>query len=215
MKRNKADKSFYRAIEANVTPGEGEGVIDALPVVFNSYSVPIYDWMVEEEFREIILPNALDETDLSDVLLLVNHDEMMIPLARTREGGNDGLGVLKLEITDKGLHINTKLDIENSIQAREIYTAVKNGIMRGMSFCFYLKEGDSRFYRDENDILIHEISKIRAITEVSIVTYPAYPSTEVSTRQKRSLENDKKELDNFFRREREVQILREKINLMR
>ena len=215
MKRNKADKSFYRAIEANVTPGEGEGVIDALPVVFNSYSVPIYDWMVEEEFREIILPNALDETDLSDVLLLVNHDEMMIPLARTREGGNDGLGVLKLEITDKGLHINTKLDIENSIQAREIYTAVKNGVMRGMSFCFYLMEGDSRFYRDENDILIHEISKIRAITEVSIVTYPAYPSAEVSTRQKRSLENDKRELDNFFRREKEVQMLREKINLMR
>ena len=63
--------------------------------------------------------------------------------------------------------------------------------------------------------MIHEISKIRAITEVSIVTYPAYPSTEVSTRQKRSLENDKKELDNFFRLEREVQILREKINLMR
>ena len=215
MKRNKADKSFYRAIEATVTPGEGEGVIDALPVVFNSYSVPIYDWGVDEEFREIILPNALDETDLSDVLLLVNHNENMIPLARTRESGNDGLGVLKLEITDKGLHINTKLDIENSTQAREIYTAVKNGVMRGMSFCFYLMEGDSRFYRDENDILIHEISKIRAITEVSIVTYPAYPSTEVSTRQKRSLENDKKELDNFFRREREVQILRGKINLMR
>ena len=215
MKRSKADKSFYRAIEANVTPGEGEGVIDALPVVFNSYSVPIYDWWAEEEFREIILPGALDETDLTDVLLLVNHEESMIPLARTRDSATSELGVLNLEITDKGLHVNTKLDIENSLQAREIYTAVKNGIMRGMSFCFYLKEGDSRFYRDENDVLIHEISKIRAITEVSIVTYPAYPSTEVSTRQKRSLENDKRELDNFFRREKEVQLLREKINLMR
>lgn len=205
--------SHYRAIEANVTAGE-EGVIDALPVVFNSYSVPMYDWFADEEFREIILPGALDDTDLSDVLLLVNHDESMIPLARTREGGN-GLGVLNLDIADKGLHINTKLDIDNSVQAREIYTAVKNGVMRGMSFCFYLKEGDSRFFRDQNDILIHEISRIRAITEVSIVTYPAYPSTEVSTRQKRSLENDRKQLENYFRRETEVKILQEKIKLAR
>ena len=206
-------KSHYRAIEATVTAGE-QGIIDALPVVFNSYSVPMFDWFVEEEFREIILPGALDEADLSDVLLLVNHDESMIPLARTREG-NGGLGVLNLDITDKGLHILTQLDIDNSPQAREIYTAVKNGVMRGMSFCFYLKEGDSRFYRDENDILIHEISRIRAITEVSIVTYPAYPATEVSTRQKRSLENDKKELENFFKREAEVKVLKEKIKLAR
>lgn len=212
--KNKNDKSFYRAIQANVTTGEGEGVIDALPVVFNSYSVPIYDWWVDEEFREVILPGALDQTDLNDVLLLINHEEDMIPLARTRAGGN-GLGVLNLDITDKGLHINTKLDIENSVQAREIYTAVKNGIMRGMSFCFWLKEGDSRFYRDENDSLIHEINRIRAINEVSIVTYPAYPSTAVSTRQKRSLENDKKELESFFKREKQVKVLQEKINLMR
>lgn len=206
--------SHYRAIEATVTAGEN-GIIDALPVVFNSYSVPIYDYWVEEEFREIIKPDALDNTDLSDVLLLVNHNESMIPLARTREGGGDGLGVLNLEITDKGLHVTTKLDIENSIQAREIYTAVKNGVMRGMSFCFYLKEGDSRFYRDENDVLIHEIFNIRAITEVSVVTYPAYPSTEVSARQKRSLENDKKQLENFFKREAEVKVLKEKIKLAR
>lgn len=206
--------SHYRAIEATVTAGDN-GIIDAIPVVFNSYSVPIYDWWAEEEFREIIKPDALDKTDLSDVLLLVNHNESMIPLARTREGGGDGLGVLNLEITDKGLHITTKLDVENSTQAREIYTAVKNGVMRGMSFCFYLKEGDSRFYRDENDVLIHEIFNIRAITEVSVVTYPAYPSTEVSARQKRSLENDKKQLDSFFKREAEVKVLKEKIKLAR
>lgn len=206
--------SHYRAIEAEVKAGDN-GIIDALPVVFNSYSVPMFDWFVDEEFREIIKPEALNEADLSDVLLLVNHNEGMIPLARTREGGGNGLGVLNLEVTERGLHVTTKLDIENSPQAREIYTAVKNGVMRGMSFCFYLKEGDSQFYRDENDVLIHEISRIRAITEVSIVTYPAYPSTEVSARQKRSLENDKRELENFFKRENETRILREKIKLTR
>lgn len=214
MAKKRNDKSFYRALEAEVTTGSEAGVIDALPVVFNSYSVPIYDFGYEEEFREIILPNALDNTDLSDVLLLINHDDYMIPLARTREGAS-GLGVLDLDITDRGLHIQTRLDIENSTQAREIYTAVKNGIMRGMSFCFYLQEGDSRFYRDDNNILIHEISRIRTITEVSIVTYPAYPTTEVSTRQKRSLENDKRELESFFKREEQVRKLQEEIDLMR
>lgn len=215
MGKKYKDKGFYRAIAADVTAGTEEGIIEALPVVFNSYSVPINDWYAEEEFREIILPHALDGTDLSDVLLLVNHEESMIPLARTREGGNGGLGVLDLKVTDKGLHVSTKLDIENSVQAREIYTAVKNGIMRGMSFCFYLKEGDSRFYRDEEDVLVHEISRIRMISEVSIVTYPAYPSTEVSTRQKRSLENDRAELENFLRREGQAKVLRERIRLAR
>ena len=162
MAKKRNDKSFYRALEAEVTTGSEAGVIDALPVVFNSYSVPIYDFGYEEEFREIILSNALDNTDLSDVLLLINHEDNMIPLARTREGAS-GLGVLDLDITDRGLHIKTRLDIENSTQAREIYTAVKNGIMRGMSFCFYLQEGGSRFYRDENNILIHEISRIMSI----------------------------------------------------
>lgn len=210
----KDGRSFYRSIEAEVTTGAEEGIIEALPVVFNSYSVPIYDFWQEEEFREIIKPNALDNTDLSDVLMLVNHNDNMIPLARTREGAS-GLGVLNLEITERGLHVSTKLDIENSTQAREIYTAVKNGIMRGMSFCFYIKEGDSRFYRDENDNLIHEIFNIRMISEVSIVTYPAYPSTEVSTRQRRSLENDRAELESFLKRENEVKVLREKIKLVR
>lgn len=210
----KDGRSFYRSIEAEVTTGAEEGIIEALPVVFNSYSVPIYDFWQEEEFREIIKPNALDNTDLSDVLMLVNHNDNMIPLARTREGAS-GLGVLNLEITERGLHVSTKLDIENSTQAREIYTAVKNGIMRGMSFCFYIKEGDSRFYRNENDNLIHEIFNIRMISEVSIVTYPAYPSTEVSTRQRRSLENDRAELESFLKRENEVKVLREKIKLVR
>lgn len=215
MGKKHNDRGFYRAIATDVTAGMEEGIIEALPVVFNSYSVHILDWCAEEEFREIILPHALDETDLSDVLLLVNHEESMIPLARTREGGNGGLGVLDLKVTDKGLHVSTKLDIENSVQAREIYTAVKNGIMRGMSFCFYLKEGDSRFYRDEDDVLVHEISRIRMISEVSIVTHPAYPSTEVSTRQKRSLENDKAELESFLNREGQAKVLRERIRLAR
>ena len=198
------DRSLYRSLRAEITAAEEAGVIEGLAVVFNRYSVPIYDYFAPEEFTEIIRADALNNCDLSDVLLLVNHNDMMIPLARTRDGATNELGALELSITPEGLHIRAKLDIENSNTAREIYTAVKNGVMRGMSFCFYIDEGASEFYYDENNKLIHDIKRIKLITEVSIVTYPAYPATEVSARAKRSLENEKKELENFFKAQEET-----------
>ena len=191
------DKSFYRSIRAEITAGDESGVIEGLAVAYNSYSVPINDWFIDDEFTEIIRPEALRDCDLSDVLLLVNHNDLMIPLARTRTGGD--LGALELSITADGLKIRAKLDVENSATAREVYTAVKNGVMRGMSFCFYIGDDDGSFYYDETGRLIHDIKRIKLITEVSIVTYPAYPATEVSARQKRALENTQKELENFYK----------------
>lgn len=202
-KKTSNDKSFYRSLRAEITAAES-GIIEGLAVVFNRYSVPINDYFAQDEFIEIIRPDALNNCDLSDVLLLVNHNDDMIPLARTRDGANNELGALELSITPEGLHIRAKLDIENSATAKEIYTAVKNGIMRGMSFCFYIDEGDSEFYYDDNNKLIHDIKRIKLITEVSIVTFPAYPATNVTARQQRALENDKKELENFFKEQQET-----------
>lgn len=202
-KKTSNDKSFYRSLRAEITAAEA-GIIEGLAVVFNRYSVPINDYFAQDEFIEIIRPDALNNCDLSDVLLLVNHNDDMIPLARTRDGATNELGALELSITQEGLHIRAKLDIENSNTAREIYTAVKNGVMRGMSFCFYIDEGDSEFYYDDNNKLIHDIKRIKLITEVSIVTFPAYPATSVSARQQRALENDKKELENFFKEQEET-----------
>lgn len=202
-KKTSNDKSFYRSLRAEITAAEA-GIIEGLAVVFNRYSVPINDYFAQDEFIEIIRPDALNNCDLSDVLLLVNHNDNMIPLARTRGGATNELGALELSITAEGLHIRAKLDIENSATAKEIYTAVKNSVMRGMSFCFYIDEGDSEFYYDDNNKLIHDIKRIKLITEVSIVTFPAYPATSVSARQQRALENDKKELENFFKEQEET-----------
>ena len=203
VKKTNNDKSYFRSLRAGITAAEA-GIIEGLAVVFNRYSVPINDYFAQDEFIEIIRTDALNNCDLSDVLLLVNHNDNMIPLARTRDGATNELGALELSITAEGLHIRAKLDIENSATAKEIYTAVKNGVMRGMSFCFYIDEGDSEFYYDENNKLIHDIKRIKLITEVSIVTFPAYPATSVSARQKRALENDKKELENFFMKQEEA-----------
>lgn len=210
----KNGKSFYRAIEAEITASGQPGTVEGRAVVFNEYSVPIYDWAVADQFEEIIRPDALSGCDLSDVLLLVNHDESMIPLARTRAGGAGGLGALELWIEDDGLHFRAVLDIEGSVQAKEAYTAVKNGVLRGMSFCFYLDLGDDEYYQRDGHI-IHEIYHIRMISEISIVTYPAYPQTNLSARQARSLENDRAGAEAFIkhREQEELELAREKLSL--
>lgn len=211
----KTGKSFYRAFDATITATDTPGVVEGRAVVFNEYSVPIYDFAVADQFEEIISPAALSGSDLSDVLLLVNHDESMIPLARTRAGGSGGLGALELWIEDDGLHFRGALDIEGSTQAKEAYTAVKNGVLRGMSFCFYLDEGDDTYYRREDGRLVHEVHHIRQITEISIVTYPAYPQTNLSARQARSLENDRAGVETFLKRreEEERELERAKLSL--
>ena len=210
----KQGKSFYRSFEATVSATEQTGVIEGRAVVFNEYSVPLYDFSAMESFKEIIRADALEGCDLKDVLLLVNHNDQMVPLARTRAGAS-GLGVLELSIESDGLYFRANLDIDNSPQSKEIYTAIKNGVLRGMSFCFYLEDGDSDFYYNDENELIHDVKKIRQITEISVVSFPAYPQTNLSARQARSLDNDRAGVETFLKAQEEAEreLIREKIKL--
>ena len=87
--------------ETNAT---GEAVIVGRPVVFNRETV------IGGMFREVIKNGALDGADLSDVLLLVNHNDDRIPLARSRASKK----TMSLTVDSEGLEIEAVLDIENN-----------------------------------------------------------------------------------------------------
>jgi uncharacterized protein len=121
-------------------------------------------------YSEIIESGALDGADLTDCHLFYNHDLNRVPLARTPR-------TMKLDVTPAGLDIVATLP--ETEDAKAVYEAVKRGDLSGMSFAFKVPEGGDSYDSRTNT---RTISHIEKVYEVSIVPYPAYPSTSVEAR---------------------------------
>lgn len=169
-----------RSIICEVRADESEkgNIITGRPVV--------YDSMTDLGcFDEIIEKGALDETDLTDVRFLVNHDTSRIPLARSRR--NNGNSTMKLDVDDKGLTVDVTLDTENNEQAKALYSAIQRGDITGMSFMFSVD--DEEWENIESEHPTRRIKKIGTIVEVSAVSFPAYDATSIQARDKAALES--------------------------
>lgn len=149
-----------------------KGFITGKPIVFNSRT------NIGNMFNEIILPDALRKTDLTDICLMTNHDLNQFPLARYKEGNPNN--TLKYSIGEDGMTIETILDIEHNPRAAELYSVLTRGDVTGMSFMFGIDE-DSWEGLD-TDMPTRYIKSISKIVECSVVTHPAYASTSVNAR---------------------------------
>lgn len=197
--------------EVRAEAGEQGNTITGRPIVYDS-KTDIGGW-----FAEVIDRGALNESDLTDVRLLVNHDVSRIPLARSRR--NNGNSTMQLSADDFGLSIRAMLDTENNTEAKALYSAVERGDLSGMSFMFSV---DSERWDDlDTDYPTRHILKIGSVVEVSAVTFPAYSSTEISARSKEALESARSALDNARRQKaepldsgNEINLLKEKLKLI-
>ena len=127
-------------------------------------------------FVEVITPEALKEVDLSEVFLLYGHDYSK-PLASTKAG------TLKLNVDETGLHFEAELP--NTTYANDVYENVSKKILDSMSFGFVL--GVDSFNQAEDGEVVRSIEKMKALNEISVVTIPAYDSSNVQV-DKRSYE---------------------------
>ncbi len=141
-------------------------------IVFNQ----IYDngW-----FNEVIEPDALNDTDMKDVRLLVNHNTDMIPLARSRN--NNANSTMQLSVVPEGLDIRADLDVDRNGTAMELYSAADRGDLTGMSFMFSVS--GERWEGLDSEHPTRYITEIKRIFEVSAVTWPAYEQTTFEARQ--------------------------------
>lgn len=121
-------------------------------------------------FREIIDPSAVDRAlqEGSDVRALVDHDTGKV-LGRTRAG------TLSLRKDSRGLSVTIEPDTEISY-ARDIMRSVQRGDVSGMSFGFRVLSDEWNYdaktpIRTVTDMLL---------SEVSVVTFPAYTATDIS-----------------------------------
>jgi HK97 family phage prohead protease len=132
--------------------------------VFNDASVPL-------PFKESIAPGAFRKTlsETPDVRMLINHEGL--PVARTKNG------TLKLEEDDRGLRFEA--DLADTQEGRDIYELVKRGDVDQMSFAFRVIR--QKWNDDRSRRVLTEVSL--ADGDVSVVTYPAYPTTTVEARE--------------------------------
>lgn len=130
-------------------------------------------------FSEVIERGALIGANLKDVPLLVNHDQRMIPVARSRN--NTLNSTMRLIVTDDGLEIEADIDVERNATARSLYSAVERGDISGMSFAFTV-DGEE-WENLQSDYPKRKITKFGEIVEVSAVTWPAYEATSIEVQR--------------------------------
>lgn len=178
MTKNKPLEQRSYNFEVRAEESDQGNIITGRPIVYDSRTD--LGW-----FDEIIEPGALNNTDLTDVRFLVNHDTSKIPLARSRR--NNGNSTMQLTTDNDGLGIRVTLDTENNSEARSLYSAVQRGDISGMSFMFGIR--DEEWENLDSDHPTRHIKDISTVVEVSAVTFPAYESTEINARSKEALEN--------------------------
>lgn len=120
------------------------------------------------DYTEVIAPTAFDEADMSDVVLRYNHNDTFMVLARTRNKS------LQLSVDEKGLFIDATL--QNDIQQhRDIFNAIKSGLIDKQSFAFVVDEDEYDYDTDTRTI-----TKIGKVFDTSVVDQPFYNATDVS-----------------------------------
>lgn len=162
----------------------GMGIITGRPIVFGSRADLHY-------FEEIIDVGALDEADLSDVRLCLNHDTSYV-YARSRR--NNPTSTMRLNTDMQGMTIEALLAIDESPKAQDYYSAVRRGDIDKMSFMFSVEQ--DRWENLDTDYPTRHIEKIASVVEVSAVTFPAYQSTEIYARSEEALEKARIALEN-------------------
>lgn len=163
-------------------------------------------------YDEIIAPGALDNTDLKDVRLLINHNTDMIPIARSRN--NNANSTMQLKVIDgEGMDIRANLDTQNNADARSLYSATKRGDISGMSFMFVV---DKDAWEDiDTEHPTRTITSIKKVFEVSAVTFPAYTATSLEARGiGDALDSARESLESAKAERRAIETEKEKIRII-
>ncbi len=162
-------------------------IVEGTPIVFNKPTVMFEIDGVK--YYEVIDSRALDDTDMTDVVFVVNHTGT--PAARTKNK--------TLELTkdpNRGLFI--KADLSRSSVGPSVYNDISEGVFDKMSFAFTVRESSY-----DKESRTRKILKIDRLFDVSVVTFPAYKDTNISARSFFEMEIEKERHEREELRQRE------------
>ncbi|MBU8728366.1 MULTISPECIES: HK97 family phage prohead protease [Bacillus] len=171
MSKEKEVRLLTSPIEIR-SDGEGQAeYVEGYALKFEKWSERL-GW-----FKEIISRNALESTDLSNVIALFNHREDF-PLARNTVPGESG----RLELEIDGIGLKFRFKPSDTSYARDLMENIRSGVINQCSFAFSLdyndQEPDEWRINEDEDIYERRINNIHRIYDISLVTTPAYSDTE-------------------------------------
>ena len=159
----KLERRQFVAKGLEVRAGKGHSMIAGHAAVFNSLSEDLGG------YREQIAPGAFAAALGGDVRCLFNHDPNLL-LGRTLSG--------TLRLAEDKIGLAIECDLPDTAQARDLMELMKRGDITQMSFGFRVLN-DVWAMADGNPIRTLQAVEL---FDVSPVTFPAYPQTDVGMR---------------------------------
>lgn len=138
-------------------------------IVYDALSEPLYGNLFRERIKKGAFNRALLE---DDQVCLWGHDTRYVL-------GRKSAGTLILREDEKGLYFEAELP--NTTWARDLKESVNRGDIKQMSFGFKVVRDnwiDDKATIKEYKMPIREVEEI-TLHEISLVTFPAYPQTNV------------------------------------
>lgn len=157
----------YRTMELRLAPTESETeeksyLVEGYASTFEPYVLFTSDGT---DYSERIEPTAFEGADLSDVVFRVDHEGPVY--ART------SAGTVELWTDEHGL--GQKTDLGRTQRARDLFADIEAGNYPQMSFAFTV--ADEHYDKATHTRVIERIAKV---FDVSAVSFPANPTTELS-----------------------------------
>ncbi len=192
----------YRSfnIEQRKDGEENKYIVEGYASTFDKYPLVEIDG---ETYYEQIDRHAFDETDMTDVVFLLDHQGRVY--ARTKNN------TVALSIDDKGLW--TRTDLSRTEGAREVAEDIRVGNYSQMSFAFIVEEDHY-----DRDTRTRVIDKVKKVFDISAVGFPANPNTNIGLSMRDyfngEIEIIQAERLEAEKRQREIDKLKLKIRLM-
>lgn len=154
----------------SVRAANGKRMLTGHAAVFDKLSVKMMG------FREIIRKGTFVESIAQDdIRALWNHNTDKVL-------GRNGPGTLRLHEDAAGVAV--EIDLPDTQAGRDAQISIDRGDVSQMSFMFRTKTGGDRWYEEDGEDR-RELTAAH-LFEVSPVTFPAYPDTDVSLKGLRS-----------------------------
>ena len=120
-----------------------------------------------EDYNEQIMPDAFNEADMTDVVFRVDHEGPVFARASA--------GTVTLDVDEHGLHQIS--DLSKTQRGRDLFEDIAAGNYPQMSFAFTV--GEEHYDAETRTRVIDRVAKV---FDVSPVTWPANPTTELHVR---------------------------------
>ena len=190
MRSNIEYRSF--PVMCRSEPDQETYIVEGYASTFDPYVLFEYGGV---RYMEEIDRSAFNDCDMADVVFRVDHEGLVY--------ARSSAGTLSLMVDDHGLF--NRADLSKTSDAKRLYEHIKAGDYLQMSFAFTVQE-------DSYDLDTHtrRILKIDRLYDVSPVSFPANPGTELNVSE-RSSHSSILEMEKRARDEKIKQALRKKL----